>query len=56
MKDFNKAEVNTKDIDSVLFKENKSRFGICSVNGHNKLTEQKIGSVSVSLEAAEILR
>ena len=57
MKAFNEAEVNMKDIDLVLFKENKIRFRTCPVSGHhmNRLAEQKTRSVSKSLEAAGIL-
>ena len=41
MKAFNEAEVNIKDIDLVLSKENKIRFRTCPVSGHNmnKLAE-----------------
>ena len=58
MKAFNEAEVNMKDIDLVLFKENKIRFRTCPVSGHNMngLAERKIRSVSESLEAAGILK
>merc|ERR1712082_329022 len=58
MKAFNEAQVNMKDIDFVLFRENKIRFRTCSVSGHNMngLAERKIRSVSESLEAAGILK
>merc|ERR1711867_190294 len=58
MKAFNEAEVNMKDIDLILFKENKIRFRTCPVSGHNMngLAERKIGSVSESLKATGILK
>merc|ERR1711895_83352 len=58
MKAFNEAEVNMKNIDLVLFKENKIQFKTCSVSEHNMegLAEQKIRLVSESLEAAGILK
>merc|ERR1711867_176009 len=54
MKAFNEAEVNMKDIDLVLFKENKIRFRTCPVSGHNMngLAERKIKSVSESWSAS----
>ena len=58
VKAFNKAEVNTKDIDLVLFEENKIRLKTCPVSGLNinRLAERKIRPVSESLESAGILK
>ena len=44
MKAFNEVEVNIKNIDLVLFKENKIQLKVCSVSEHNMegLAEQKI--------------
>ena len=58
IKSFNEAEVNFKDIDLVLLKENKTRLKTCPVSGHNinGLAERKIRPVSESLEAADFLK
>merc|ERR1711867_341391 len=58
MKAFNEVEVNMKNIDLVLFKENKIRLKTCSVSEHNLegLAKQKIRSVFESREVAGILK
>merc|ERR1711867_268831 len=58
MKAFNEAEINIKDIDLVLFEENKLRLKTCLASGYNinRLAEQKIRPVFESLESAEILK
>ena len=51
-------KMEVKEIDLVLFEENKIRLKTCPMSGHNtnRLAEQEIGPVSKSLEYTGILK